>query len=330
MRAGRRCGAGVLTVFIATHNGGRTLPRVLDAYTQLVPPPGGWKLVLIDNGSDDDSPRILRSFLDRLPLALVSEPRRGKNRALNRGLGELEGDLAVFSDDDVLPARDWLVQLRAAADQHPECGAFGGHILPAWDVPPDEWVRDWVPSAPVFGVSDAPRDSGPCEPTKIWGSNMAVRAEWLRRGHRFDERIGPNGSATYSMGGETEFTLRLALTENVACWHCADAHVSHIIGARQMTRAFVLKRAFHLGRCVRRESAQRARAGQPHVPRGPRAICQGLAGALASLASARRSADARRAFEARWQLRLWAGCLYEALGSRYAPQGPTEYGRITA
>jgi glycosyltransferase involved in cell wall biosynthesis len=140
----------VLTVFIATHNGGRTLPRVLDAYTQLVPPPGGWKLVLIDNGSDDDSPRILRSFLDRLPLALVSEPRRGKNRALNRGLGELEGDLAVFSDDDVLPARDWLVQLRAAADQHPECGAFGGHILPAWDVPPDEWVRDWVPSAPVF------------------------------------------------------------------------------------------------------------------------------------------------------------------------------------
>ena len=39
----------MLTVFIATHNGGHTLPRVLDAYTRLLPPPGGWKLVVSDD-----------------------------------------------------------------------------------------------------------------------------------------------------------------------------------------------------------------------------------------------------------------------------------------
>jgi hypothetical protein len=73
---------------------------------------------------------------------------------------------------------------------------------------------------------------------------------------------------------------------------------------------------------VRRESEQHARAGRPHVARGGRAIGSGLARGFVDLASARRAADARRAFEARWQLNLWVGCLYQALGARYVPQGP--------
>ena len=316
----------MLTVFIATRNGSATLPRVLTAYTRLQPPPGGWKLVIVDNGSDDGSAALAASFANRLPLRLLAEPRRGKNRALNRGLRELEGDLAVFSDDDTMPEPDWLARLRAAADRQPAYGVFGGRILPSWEVPPPEWVREWVRAAPVYSVSDASRADGPCEPTAVWGPNMAVRADWFRAGYRFDERLGPNGSATYAMGSETEFTLRLALAEQVRSWHCAGARVHHIIGPRQLSRAWVLRRAFRLGRCVRRESLQRARAGHPHVARGAAAICTGLARGLVDLAAARRAADARRAFEARWNLNLWMGCLVEAVGSRYAPQGPVDDG----
>jgi glycosyltransferase involved in cell wall biosynthesis len=312
----------VLTVLIATHNGSGTLPLVLDAHTRLRPPPGGWKLVVVDNGSDDGTAAIAARFVDRLPLHLLHEPRAGKNRALNRGLAAREGDLVVFSDDDALPDRDWLVQLRSAADRLPAYGVFGGPILPHWLAPPTDWIVDWVRSAPVYGISGAAGDDGPCDPTRVWGTNMTVRAEWFDRGYRFDERYGPNRSATYAMGGETEFTLRLAIAEQVRCWHCKDALVRHIIRPRQLTRAWILRRAFHLGRCVRRESEQHARAGRPHQPRGAAAICGGLARGLADLAAARRAADARRAFEARWALNLWLGCLYQALGQRYVPREP--------
>jgi cellulose synthase/poly-beta-1,6-N-acetylglucosamine synthase-like glycosyltransferase len=312
----------MLTVFIATHDGAETLPRVLAAYTELLSPAGGWKVVIIDNGSEDDTPAIARSFADRLPLIILTEPRRGKNRALNTGLRQLEGDLAVFSDDDSVPESDWLVRVRSAADDHPAYAVFGGRILPLWDQEPDGWLLEWVRAAPVFSVTDAAREEGPCESTKVWGPNMAIRAEWFRRGYRFDERLGPNGSATYAMGGETELTLRLAIAERVRCWHCKDARMHHIIPPRKMTRAWILKRAFHLGRCVHRESKQYAEAGRPYVPRSAAAICAGLARELVNLASARKSADARRIFEARWQLNLWCGCLYEALGTRYAPQRP--------
>lgn len=313
----------MLTVLMASRNGGRTLPRVLAAYTEMRPPEGGWKLVLVDNDSDDDTAEIAGSFADRLPLLVLSEPRRGKNRALNAALDRIEGDLAVFSDDDTVPEADWLARLRAAADRHPEYAVFGGPILPLWDTEPPSWVLDWVRAAPVFSVTDAAREDGPCEATRVWGPNMAVRAEWFSRGYRFDERLGPTGSATYAMGGETEFTLRLAIAEQVRCWHCAEARVHHIIPAPHLTRAWILKRAFHLGRCVCRESGQNARAGRPHVRRDAAAIWTGLRRGLADLASARGAGDARREFEARWQINLWGGCLFEALRTCFASRGPT-------
>jgi GT2 family glycosyltransferase len=312
----------VLTVFIATRNGAATLPRVLTAYTALLPPRGGWKLVIIDNGSDDGTVQSARSFVGRLPLTVLTEPRRGKNSALNAGLHELEGDLAALSDDDTIPEPDWLVCLRDAADRHPTFAIFGGRILPLWDAPPGDWVLEWVRTAPVFSITDLAPVAGPCEATRVWGPNMAIRAEWFRKGYRFDERLGPNGSAAYSMGGETEFTLRLAIAERIECWHCPDARVHHIIPAAKMTRAWILRRAFHLGRCVHRESRQHAAAGHPHADRSPAAIGTGLARALLRLASARGRLEARRLFDARWDLNLWSGCLYEALTARYEPQRP--------
>ncbi len=304
----------MLTVLVATRNGAATLPRVLTAYTRLRPPEGGWRLVVIDNGSTDGSDRLVRSFAGVLPLVPLSAPRPGKNRALNAGLRALEGDLAVFSDDDAVPDPDWLVALRRAADAHPEAAVFGGRILPLWSGEPARWVREWVPAGPVFGVTDPAWPDGPCEPTRVWGANMAIRAGLFARGHRFDERIGPDGSARYAMGGETELTLRLAIAERATCWHCPGARVHHLIAVQRITRASVLGRAFRVGRCVYRESRQKAAAGRAHVPRGAPVIGRELARALAGLAGGWATANARRAFEARWQLNLWLGCLVEAAG----------------
>ena len=96
----------MLTVFLATRNGSRTLPGVLESFTRLRVPPSGWKLVVVDNGSTDQTCEIVASFRASLPVTYVFEGRMGKNVALNTGLTHLEGDLAVFTDDDVFPNPD--------------------------------------------------------------------------------------------------------------------------------------------------------------------------------------------------------------------------------
>jgi glycosyltransferase involved in cell wall biosynthesis len=65
---------------VASYNGAGTLPRALEAYSELEQPPVDWKLVIVDNGSTDHTQDIIRAFATRLPVTSVIEPRRGKKR----------------------------------------------------------------------------------------------------------------------------------------------------------------------------------------------------------------------------------------------------------
>ena len=62
----------MLTVLIATYNGAKTLPAVLNEYCKQDLPKEEWKLVLIDNGSTDNTKEIIERILafiaDNLPF----------------------------------------------------------------------------------------------------------------------------------------------------------------------------------------------------------------------------------------------------------------------
>src|SRR5208283_4002272 len=129
----------VLTFLLTTRNRSRIFASALECFCMLRAPSSGWKLVIVDNGSTDSTNMVVRSYESRLPLEYLLEPKLGKNAALNMGLGAVEGDLIVFTDDDVFPNPNWLIQLRSAADTNPEYSIFGGPILPKWEVPPPNW-----------------------------------------------------------------------------------------------------------------------------------------------------------------------------------------------
>ena len=234
-----------ITIMMATYNGADTLGRTLDALTRIQSPVGGWKLVVIDDGSSDDSRRIVTSFMGRLPLTLIECDHGGKNAALNAGLAAIEGDLVVFIDDDVLPEEDWLLTFRDIADREPGYAIFGGAIRPEWEIEPPVWVRDVVRPGPVWGLVE--RDEGRCYHTLAFGGNMAVRAEIFRRGYRFNENVGPNGQPLYRIGSETELQSRL-YRDGYETWHCPRAVVRHIISESETTESWILRRAERFGR----------------------------------------------------------------------------------
>jgi len=237
----------MLTVLMATHNGAPTLPRVLDAYCKLDVPPGGWKLVIVNNGSTDDTKQILDSFEKRLPLRCITEPKPGKSAALNTGLENVAGDLVVMTDDDAVPHQDWLVQFRRAADSHASFSIFGGAIVPLWEETPKSWMR---PFYYALSITDPAWEEGPIVVSRSYGPNMAIRSELIRAGYRFDTALGPVGSS-YIMGEETDFLQRIGRAGFTA-WHCKAAIVGHIIRKHQMNRRFMLRRARALGQAMYR------------------------------------------------------------------------------
>jgi glycosyltransferase involved in cell wall biosynthesis len=237
----------MITVLFSTFNGADTLPAMLESLTRQNPPPGGWKLVAVDNGSTDGSDDLLRSFTGRLPLTVLSEPAKGKNRALNRGLEIAEGELVVLTDDDIVARADWLTTWAAVADRLGEFDIFGGRIVPRWGTEPPDWLLSDVPLGPVYAVTDPAWEEGPIRAGCVWGPNMAVRCGVFEAGHRFDERVGPDGTTGYAMGSETEFTMRLE-RQGFRCAHSPMPVVEHQIPATSMTQEWVLRRAFRYGR----------------------------------------------------------------------------------
>lgn len=110
----------MITVLIATRNRAGILEQVLDSYTRLRSPAGGWETIVVDNGSVDSTPDIVQRFAGRLPVTYVAEPQAGKSRAVNAGLRHAKGNLTLFTDDDILPTPDWLVHYASAAASQPD------------------------------------------------------------------------------------------------------------------------------------------------------------------------------------------------------------------
>lgn len=306
----------MLTVLFATYNRAHLLSSVLRDFCGLIQPPGGWKLVIVDNGSADDTKDVIASFIQQLPLTYVFEPRPGKNRALNSGLSYLEGDLVVFTDDDVLPKADWLVQMRLAADAHPEFSVLGGVIFPKWEIPPEEWITKWnIPLGPVFSITGPKLEEGPISPHAVFGPNMAVRTDIFTQGYRFEESIGPSRS-NYPMGSETEFTKRLLKLGHRA-WHCRNSIVYHVIRSSQMRKDWVLQRMIRFGRGEFRQSVSDWRARPRMIGGIPGYLIRMIGRQYFQLLLSLCGRDSETMFEARMELNHLLG---RALESRLMSQ----------
>jgi len=272
-------------------------------------PSSGWKLVIVDNGSTDSTNEVACSYEKRLPLEYLREPTLGKNAALNMGLGAVEGDLIVFTDDDVFPNPNWLIQLRSAADTNPEYSIFGGPILPRWEVPPPNWIQ-WVDQRPAYALTDPSLTEGHVSPRFVYGPNMAVRASLFTAETRFNTSLGPRG-ADYAQGGEMELIIRLSRLGHKA-WHVTDATVEHLIRREQMKKSWVMRRAVRFGRGEFLLGYSEASNDCDQLLGAPRELIRGFFKEGLKILKATLLLQPERAFRRSWRFHYLKGQIMEA------------------
>ncbi len=297
----------MITIVFSSYNGAGTLPTMLEALCAMRTDALRYKIVAVDNNSTDDTARILQSYRGRLPLTYLFEARRGKNAALNKALPEIEGDIVVMTDDDVVPRPDWLAQIKAAFDAHPDVDVVGGRIEPLWPAPPEPWLLKSVPLPVAYSATPALQD-GPTGPDTVWGPNMAFRARLFRDGLRFNDAIGPDGTGGYAMGSEADFCRRLHL-QGRKMWHCSGAVVKHIVRERQMTRRWLCGRAYRFGRGQTRLSG--TDVDGPRVFGVPRYLIRHTARAATAYLAAALNGEPAARFAALWDIAYGLGVARE-------------------
>jgi len=96
----REWAANVLVTFLVpVRNEERTIEEVLERVEAL---PFAKQIVVIDDGSSDGTPAILRRWADRDPsFVCLSQPPLGKGAAIRAGIPLIEGDVAIIQDADM-------------------------------------------------------------------------------------------------------------------------------------------------------------------------------------------------------------------------------------
>jgi glycosyltransferase involved in cell wall biosynthesis len=91
--------APYLSVLIPAYNEGRTLERVIDAVLKV---PEDLEIVLIDDGSSDDTWRVMESRVDGDRVRSVRhDVNRGKGAAIRTGLTHARGHIVLIQDADL-------------------------------------------------------------------------------------------------------------------------------------------------------------------------------------------------------------------------------------
>jgi len=231
---------------MSTFNGSERLRETLESMRHVRAPECGWKLIVVDNASTDNSKEIIASYSKLLPLTALYCAKRGKNAALNMAIPEFEGDLIVFADDDIIVPAEWLLKFKELANIYPEYTVFGSRIVPRWPSPPGEDILYGVSLGEAFAVHEHDIPDGPVKSGKIWGPSMAVRAAIFYAGLRFDESIGPS-KGSYIPGSESSFNRMLEL-EGHKFYFSNSLVIQHQIRPEQLTVKWIKERAFKFGK----------------------------------------------------------------------------------
>ena len=97
-------GSSRCTVIVPTYNRRRLLGLTLDALAKQDLHPDRFEVLVVDDGSSDDTEAVARAFEDRLDLRYFHQPDEGYRvaRARNVGIRHATGEVCVFVDSGVL------------------------------------------------------------------------------------------------------------------------------------------------------------------------------------------------------------------------------------
>ena len=236
-----------ISIIMATYNRNDLLIQTLQGLASMDSSGLEWEVVLVDNAGNDETARISESFSLSIPLKFLVETAPGKNNALNSALGHADGDLIIFTDDDVIPDKAWVKSLIDAASRWADTDLFGGCILPKFpDGMAAPLIDDPVFTRIAYVISEGDLEEGEIPAEKIWGPNMMVRRQVFDRGLRFNPNIGP-ARGNYIMGSESDF-LRMASDAGHTAVYVPSALVHHQIRPEQLTHSWLYGRAFRWGR----------------------------------------------------------------------------------
>jgi glycosyltransferase involved in cell wall biosynthesis len=137
--------APLFSVVIPTYRRWDRLLLTLRALEAQSFPKDRFEVIVSDDGSGDGTVEQVQAFsaTSSLALTLVTGPNGGPATARNRGMAQAKGEWIAMTDDDCVPAPDWLSAHAQWLGANPGSDAFGGRVVRYTDSLISRYV-DWT------------------------------------------------------------------------------------------------------------------------------------------------------------------------------------------
>src|SRR4051812_23825906 len=91
------------SIAICTWNRARLLGQTLESMRALQVPAGvHWEFLVAKTRCTDETDEVIRRHAGHLPVRRLFEPKQGHSNARNCAVDAADGDLLIWTDDDVL------------------------------------------------------------------------------------------------------------------------------------------------------------------------------------------------------------------------------------
>jgi len=240
------------SVIIPTLNQSQKLTQCLEHLALLSYDPSEFEVLVIDNGSTDDTQGVTESYQGRirnLHCHYCAEP--GLMAARHMGCDEANGEILCYLDDDSMVTEGWLRGMEESFHRD-DVVIAGGPCIPKYEEPPPEWVENfWVLTDygkvnTFLSLVDFGEDFRMIPPYYIFGCNYAIRKQILLEYGGTQPDYYPEKYRAYQGTGESALAQKLHRNGFFAAYN-PRARIDHLIPSSRLTLKYFCWRRYFNG-----------------------------------------------------------------------------------
>ncbi|MGY6529150.1 MAG: glycosyltransferase family 2 protein [Cyanobacterium sp.] len=235
-----------ITAIICTHNRGDYLKSAIDSL--LSQDIEDYGVMVVDNGSTDDTAQIVKKRLNNPRLKYVYEPKLGLSVARNTGALNTDADIIAYLDDDAEASVSWLGNLREIYENDSQVAIAGGAvnlILPKGYEDLPEWIsEDLAGALGLYNLGDEVKYITEPRLTPR-GLNYSIRRDFLMEIGGFDTSLGRVGKKLLS--NEELYMTELALKKGYKVAYIPTAKVGHNVQPERLKKDWFFRRSWWQG-----------------------------------------------------------------------------------
>jgi GT2 family glycosyltransferase len=111
----------LFSIIVPTYSRPQELASCLHALANLQYPRDCYEVIIVDDGSEKPAKDVVQAFYRKMKMVVIYQPNAGPAAARNAGSELATGQFLAFTDDDCVPACNWLQALASRFLTHPDC-----------------------------------------------------------------------------------------------------------------------------------------------------------------------------------------------------------------